>query len=204
MRLGALAAQDLKQTRLIGTRRSGASSCGRSDEAGGCSRKAQSTVAGRGRQCSRIRSSILARIVSGVNRCYQGLKGLVPPCRIETPMSATTDGSLEKPMARVGVVIPCYGVGTRILEVLARIGPECDKIYMVDDGCPDRPGDLVKSMTVDKRVNVVVHSVNQGVGAAAACNGNATRSDLRRRQRRCRGEPGTPRTTLPAWILAAT
>ena len=81
-------------------------------------------------------------------------------------MSATFEGSLEKPLARIGVVIPCYGVGTRILEVLAQIGPECDKIYLVDDGCPDRPGDLVKSVTVDKRVNVVVHSGNQGVGAA--------------------------------------
>ena len=80
-------------------------------------------------------------------------------------MSGTIDGALEKPMARVGVVILCYGVGTRVPDVLARIGPDCDKIFVVDDGSPDRPGDLVKSKMIDKRVNIVIHSRNQGVGA---------------------------------------
>jgi dolichol-phosphate mannosyltransferase len=66
----------------------------------------------------------------------------------------------------VAVVIPCFRVGAGILEVLAGIGPEVRLIFVVDDACPDRTGDLVTAGCQDERVQVIQHAKNQGVGAA--------------------------------------
>ncbi|GBQ28147.1 glycosyltransferase [Acetobacter estunensis NRIC 0472] len=66
----------------------------------------------------------------------------------------------------VGVVIPSYKVTAHILDVISRIGPEVQKIYVVDDCCPDRSGDLVERSCTDARVTVVRHEHNQGVGGA--------------------------------------
>jgi GT2 family glycosyltransferase len=37
----------------------------------------------------------------------------------------------------IAVVVPSFRVTDHILEVLAKIGPEVDRIYVVDDACPD-------------------------------------------------------------------
>jgi len=66
----------------------------------------------------------------------------------------------------VAVVIPCFRVKQQILDVLARIGPECRTIYVVDDACPDGSGDLVEANCRDPRVKVLRHDENRGVGAA--------------------------------------
>ncbi|WP_374601264.1 glycosyltransferase family 2 protein [Arenimonas sp.] len=66
----------------------------------------------------------------------------------------------------VAVVVPCYRVTRHVLEVLARIGPEVDRIYCVDDACPDGSGDHVEAGTRDPRVRVLRHASNQGVGGA--------------------------------------
>jgi glycosyltransferase involved in cell wall biosynthesis len=66
----------------------------------------------------------------------------------------------------VAVVIPCYRVQGRVLDVLARIGPEVAAIYVVDDACPERTGDLVEREVRDPRVRVLRHERNRGVGAA--------------------------------------
>lgn len=66
----------------------------------------------------------------------------------------------------IAVVIPCYRVRKQILEVLAAIGPECDTIYVVDDGCPEDSGRRVESECRDPRVRVIRHPENRGVGAA--------------------------------------
>ena len=66
----------------------------------------------------------------------------------------------------IGVVIPCYRVTSQILPVLAAIGPECTRIFIVDDACPEGTGDLVASRCNDSRVCVLRHSKNRGVGAA--------------------------------------
>lgn len=68
--------------------------------------------------------------------------------------------------AQVAVVIPCYKVERFILEVLTRIGPEVAGIYVVDDHCPAGSGGLVEQHCSDRRVTVLRHEVNQGVGAA--------------------------------------
>ncbi len=48
------------------------------------------------------------------------------------------------PGPRIAVVVPCHRVGGRVLDVLAGIGDECQRIYVVDDACPDATGDLVE------------------------------------------------------------
>jgi glycosyltransferase involved in cell wall biosynthesis len=66
----------------------------------------------------------------------------------------------------IAVVIPAYRVTEHVLEVLAEIGPEVSKIYVVDDACPDGSGALVAAKCADKRVEVLTHGENQGVGGA--------------------------------------
>ncbi|MEM7677414.1 MAG: glycosyltransferase family 2 protein [Myxococcota bacterium] len=67
---------------------------------------------------------------------------------------------------RIAVVIPCFRVRKHILDVLAGIGPAVERIYVVDDTCPENTADLVAEKVSDPRVRVVRHEVNQGVGGA--------------------------------------
>ena len=67
---------------------------------------------------------------------------------------------------KIAVVIPAYKVRRHILDVIARIGPEVDVIFVVDDCCPDGSGDFVASQNTDSRVVVLRNEVNQGVGGA--------------------------------------
>jgi glycosyltransferase involved in cell wall biosynthesis len=69
-------------------------------------------------------------------------------------------------MSAVAVVIPSYRVTNHILDVLKLIGPEVGQIFIVDDACPDNSGEFVKKHSKDKRVTVLTHSENQGVGGA--------------------------------------
>lgn len=64
------------------------------------------------------------------------------------------------------VVIPCYRVRAKILGVLAAMGPEVDRIIVVDDACPEQSGDAVAQACQDPRVQVLRLPVNQGVGGA--------------------------------------
>lgn len=66
----------------------------------------------------------------------------------------------------VAVVIPCYEVRQHIEGVLARIGTECSKIYVVDDCCPESTGAFVEQSCRDPRVKVLFNSSNLGVGGA--------------------------------------
>jgi glycosyltransferase involved in cell wall biosynthesis len=68
--------------------------------------------------------------------------------------------------ARVAVVIPCYRVRAHILQVIEKIGPDVERIFVVDDACPEGSGALVKEHCSDRRVRVLVHGDNQGVGGA--------------------------------------
>jgi glycosyltransferase involved in cell wall biosynthesis len=67
---------------------------------------------------------------------------------------------------RIAVVIPCYKVGERVLDVIRRIDDRCWRIYVVDDACPERVGDLVAARCADTRVRVIRHETNLGVGGA--------------------------------------
>ncbi len=66
----------------------------------------------------------------------------------------------------ISVVIPCFRVRSKILSVLARIGPEVSRIYVVDDACPEGTGVYVQEQNDDPRVRVLFNQVNQGVGGA--------------------------------------
>jgi dolichol-phosphate mannosyltransferase len=67
---------------------------------------------------------------------------------------------------KIAVVIPSYRVTRHILGVIAGIGPEVERIYVVDDKCPDGSGAFVKANCTDPRVTVIEHAENQGVGGA--------------------------------------
>lgn len=66
----------------------------------------------------------------------------------------------------VHVVIPAFRVEKHIVNLISRFGPEVTKIWVVDDKCPNGSGLLVKSKVRDKRVSVIFHEDNQGVGGA--------------------------------------
>lgn len=80
-------------------------------------------------------------------------------------MSAT-GGEHADALPRLAVVIPCYRERARILDVLAGVPDSVARIFVVDDGCPERTGELVAEACDDPRVRVITHQVNRGVGAA--------------------------------------
>ncbi|MEN4917353.1 glycosyltransferase family 2 protein [Achromobacter spanius] len=67
---------------------------------------------------------------------------------------------------RIAVVIPSYKVTRHVLDVISRIGPECNRIYVVDDACPEGSGRYVEENCTDSRVRVIFHEKNKGVGGA--------------------------------------
>lgn len=67
---------------------------------------------------------------------------------------------------KVAVVIPSYKVKNHILDVITSIGKEVDKIYVIDDCCPENTGKFVLENVKDNRVNVLFNPENLGVGGA--------------------------------------
>jgi len=68
--------------------------------------------------------------------------------------------------AKIAVVIPCYKVKEHILGVIAAITPDVSRIYAVDDCCPVGSGDFIAEHCTDRRLVVLRHDQNQGVGGA--------------------------------------
>lgn len=69
----------------------------------------------------------------------------------------------------VGVVVPCFKEETQIATVLETMPEYVDRIYVVDDASPvpDRTRKIVEEYSHhDKRVVLLVHEENAGVGAA--------------------------------------
>src|SRR5690606_28610833 len=64
-----------------------------------------------------------------------------------------------------------------IMDVLGRIGPEVAAIYVVDDCCPEKSGEYVKTKSQDSRVRVIFNEVNQGVGGATMAGYQAAIQD---------------------------
>ena len=52
------------------------------------------------------------------------------------------------------------------MGLLNDIGPEVTRIIVIDDNCPEKSGDLVLRECTDKRVKVLFHPENLGVGAS--------------------------------------
>jgi len=78
---------------------------------------------------------------------------------------------------RTAVVIPCYKVKRHVLEVIAGMGNEVWRIYVIDDACPDGTGKHVESHCLDQRVRVIYHESNQGVGGAVMTGYRAAIAD---------------------------
>lgn len=80
-------------------------------------------------------------------------------------------------VANIAVVIPSYKVKLHILDVLAAIGERVQRIYVVDDKCPDQSGKFVEENCHDRRVVVLYNAVNQGVGGAVMAGYRAAIAD---------------------------
>ncbi len=81
------------------------------------------------------------------------------------------------PPPKIAVIIPSYRVAGSILDVLSRIGDECWRIYVVDDACPEKSGDLVEAECRDPRVRVLRNEQNLGVGGAVVRGYDAALED---------------------------
>ena len=67
---------------------------------------------------------------------------------------------------RIAVVIPSYKVQSHVLDVIARVPHRVERIYVIDDECPQHSGLFVQEQCTDSRVRVIFHKENQGVGGA--------------------------------------
>lgn len=96
-------------------------------------------------------------------------------------MNITTSGQEQNQAtfsnSRIAVVIPCYRVTRHILEVIAGIGNEVWRIYVIDDACPEGSGKHVEAHCLDQRVVVLRHKINQGVGGAVMTGYRAAIAD---------------------------
>lgn len=104
-------------------------------------------------------------------------RGLATPDAAPLPNAGRRAAPAAAPDERIAVVIPCYRVSRQVLGVLARVGPECWRIYVVDDACPEGAGDLVEARCDDPRVRVIRHRKNLGVGAAVMSGYRAALDD---------------------------
>ena len=77
----------------------------------------------------------------------------------------------------IAVIIPSYKVREHILGVISSIGPEVQRIYVVDDCCPVQSGSHVEAHCQDPRVVVLRHAQNQGVGGAVMTGYQAAIAD---------------------------
>jgi glycosyltransferase involved in cell wall biosynthesis len=66
----------------------------------------------------------------------------------------------------IAVVIPCYRGGATVGDVISAIPALVERIYVVDDGCPDRTGARLERDSPDPRVRVLHNGRNLGVGGA--------------------------------------
>jgi dolichol-phosphate mannosyltransferase len=68
-------------------------------------------------------------------------------------------------LMKKAVVIPAYKVADRIKNVINTIPPIIDYIIVIDDKCPQNSGKIAEGLD-DKRVIVIYHDRNKGIGAA--------------------------------------
>lgn len=81
-------------------------------------------------------------------------------------------------MNAIGVVIPSYRVTQHIEAVIARMPDTVDRIYVVDDACPDGTGSLIeRAFPDDDRIRVIRRPENGGVGAATVTGIRAALAD---------------------------
>ena len=67
---------------------------------------------------------------------------------------------------RIAVVVPCYRAAATVGAVLAGIGPEVSRIFVVDDACPEGTGTRLSEASSDPRLTILWNERNLGVGGA--------------------------------------
>ncbi len=73
---------------------------------------------------------------------------------------------MDERTPRIAVVIPSYKVKNHVIDVIAAIPLFVERIYVVDDCCPENSGQFVIDNIADSRVHVIFNSENKGVGGA--------------------------------------
>ena len=77
---------------------------------------------------------------------------------------------------KIGVIVLAYRVEHQIRDALKSMPSFVDRIYVVDDGSPDKTAALVKSLS-DSRIRLIQHRTNQGPGAALSTGYHAALED---------------------------
>ncbi|MCG8404562.1 MAG: glycosyltransferase family 2 protein, partial [Phycisphaerales bacterium] len=77
----------------------------------------------------------------------------------------------------IAVVIPCYKARQTILGMLDAMPATVDRVFCVDDGCPDKTGLFIEQNVRDQRVAVLYNPSNQGVGGAVMTGYRAALAD---------------------------
>ena len=67
---------------------------------------------------------------------------------------------------KIAVIIPCYRVRAKVLQVIEQIPDVVSLIIAVDDACPEGSGHYILEHVSDPRVQVIFNQQNQGVGGA--------------------------------------
>ncbi len=78
---------------------------------------------------------------------------------------------------KVAVIIPCYKSKDSLPGVVSEIGKEVDRVYVVDDACPEGTVAAFMEMNKDSRVVPVMLPENQGVGGATMAGYRAALAD---------------------------
>lgn len=68
--------------------------------------------------------------------------------------------------AAIAVIIPAYRVRSTILDVIRQMPALVERIIVVDDACPEGSGAYVSKHCNDRRIQVIQHPQNLGVGGA--------------------------------------
>jgi dolichol-phosphate mannosyltransferase len=76
---------------------------------------------------------------------------------------------------KIGLVIPCYKVSKTINNIVNNAPNFVDKIYLVDDKCPENSVKKVKSKS--KKIKKIFRKINGGVGAAVKDGYNLSLKD---------------------------
>ncbi len=70
---------------------------------------------------------------------------------------------------KICVVVPAHNEETQISRVIQTMPEEVDKIVVIDDASMDKTVDIVNAeMAQSKKIHLIKHPVNQGVGGAIA------------------------------------
>lgn len=94
-----------------------------------------------------------------------------------TIAAARSGGKQPVDEVRIAVIIPCFKARAHVCGVLASIGADVWRVYVVDDACPEQTGKRVDTEVSDPRVRVLFHSTNQGVGGAVLTGYRAALAD---------------------------